>query len=366
MKDRISIIIPIYRVEKYLRQCLDSVVNQTYNNLEIILVNDGSPDSCGNICDEYAEEDERIIVIHKENAGVSAARNDGIEHATGEWVMFVDPDDWLEVDCCKCALEAADQTDGDMLYFQREINDEYGSTLKTFPTLISRILNSNDLHKIQLDTLAGDAESFGFESGTPWGKLYRRSFLMEHSCKFPVGVKKRQDVLFNLQCLEYIQSAYYLDYVGYHYRQSENSICRGYNRNMLDVLLDFYAKTEQFVIEYHKDDEYFGRMLGVLAIRLQGDLRSTMFFNAAGFMPVNEYLNYMEVFYANPVVEKYINKPKFLDFHGLKEKVYYVLISRHHVYLYYLICTIAKRFKQSVNRRNRSKRSKRRSHMQGA
>ena len=88
--DKISVIIPVYKVEPYLRQCLDSVVGQTYKNLEFIIVDDGSPDGCGAICDEYAQKDERVQVIHKENAGVRAARNDGIERATGDWISFID------------------------------------------------------------------------------------------------------------------------------------------------------------------------------------------------------------------------------------------------------------------------------------
>ena len=104
-----------------------------YQNLEIILVYDGSPDQSGAICDEYAAADERIIVIHKENVGVGAARNDGIEHATGEWIMFVDPDDWLELDCCKRVMEIADNGNNDVVYFQREMVDEYGECIIKYP-----------------------------------------------------------------------------------------------------------------------------------------------------------------------------------------------------------------------------------------
>ena len=93
----LSVIIPVYKVEKYLRQCVDSVINQTYKNLEIILVDDGSPDNCGKICDEYAEKDKRVKVIHQLNKGLSGARNTGTEQASGEYIAFVDSDDWLDV-----------------------------------------------------------------------------------------------------------------------------------------------------------------------------------------------------------------------------------------------------------------------------
>ena len=95
---KISVIVPVYKVEQYLRKCLDSIVNQTYCNLEIILVDDGSPDSCGAICDEYVTKDGRVNAIHKENRGVSSAKNTGLSAATGEWVGWVDADDWIEPD----------------------------------------------------------------------------------------------------------------------------------------------------------------------------------------------------------------------------------------------------------------------------
>ena len=95
---KISVIVPVYKVEPYLRKCLDSIINQTYRNLQIILVDDGSPDNCGAICDEYASKDSRIEVIHEENGGVSAARNAGLKLAAGDYIGWVDSDDWIEPD----------------------------------------------------------------------------------------------------------------------------------------------------------------------------------------------------------------------------------------------------------------------------
>ena len=96
MGELISVIVPIYNVEKYIKKCIDSIINQTYKNLEIILVNDGSPDECGKICDEYERIDSRIVVIHKENGGLSDARNAGLKVMHGKYVAFVDSDDWIE------------------------------------------------------------------------------------------------------------------------------------------------------------------------------------------------------------------------------------------------------------------------------
>lgn len=113
-EEKISVIVPIYNVEPYLRRCLDSLVGQTHQNLEIILVDDGSPDGCGAICDEYAAKDERIIVIHKANGGVSSARNAGLEQATGDWIGWVDPDDWIQADMFEYLLKNAKKYNADI------------------------------------------------------------------------------------------------------------------------------------------------------------------------------------------------------------------------------------------------------------
>lgn len=111
---KISVIVPVYQVEPYLRKCLNSITGQTYKNLEIILVDDGSPDSCGAICDEYAERDGRIKVIHQANRGVSSARNAGLDAATGDWIGFVDADDWIEPDMYEYLLQNAENHQADM------------------------------------------------------------------------------------------------------------------------------------------------------------------------------------------------------------------------------------------------------------
>ena len=108
MNPLISVIVPIYKVERYLVRCLDSIVNQTYRNLEIILVEDGSPDNCGAICDDYARLDERIRVIHQENRGLSAARNAGLDIMSGEYLMFVDSDDRLKSNILQSLFEKAE------------------------------------------------------------------------------------------------------------------------------------------------------------------------------------------------------------------------------------------------------------------
>lgn len=111
----VSVIIPVYKVEDYLKDCVDSILNQSYKNLEIILVDDGSPDSCGKICDDYKQKDERILVIHKENGGLSDARNVGMERATGEYFFFIDSDDLIDEKCVEILLHEAVKEHADIV-----------------------------------------------------------------------------------------------------------------------------------------------------------------------------------------------------------------------------------------------------------
>ena len=125
----ITIVVPIYKVEKYLGRCIDSLIAQTYPNIEIILADDGSPDRCGAICDEYAQKDSRIKVIHQENKGVAAARNAALDIAQGEYIMFVDSDDYVEPTFCEIPLKTAQQQNADMVIFgyRRFINGKFAN-----------------------------------------------------------------------------------------------------------------------------------------------------------------------------------------------------------------------------------------------
>lgn len=167
MNPLISVIVPIYKVEAYLPRCIDSIIFQTYDNLEIILVDDGSPDGCGKICDSYAEQDSRIRVIHKENAGLGYARNSGLEICTGKYIMFVDSDDYLKRDCVE-------------ILYHRLINDSsdiaISNYIKVFDDGLSKAGTCKCFEK-DVVTRHMLLETFYLHCVyvTAWGKLYKRS-----------------------------------------------------------------------------------------------------------------------------------------------------------------------------------------------
>ena len=150
-KNMISIIVPIYNVEKYLPKCLESLVNQSYRDIEIILIDDGSPDRCGQICDDYAKKDSRIVVIHQKNQGVSAARNAGLVCAKGEYIGFVDPDDWVDLEMYGRMLEAMIREQADMVICGYEYVNITGEPTRKYAFSGTEIINSKDVYKRMFD-----------------------------------------------------------------------------------------------------------------------------------------------------------------------------------------------------------------------
>ena len=143
----VSIIVPVYKAEKYIHQCIDSLLTQTYRNIEVILVDDGSPDHCGKICDEYAAKDCRVKVIHQQNGGVSVARQTGIDHATGEYSIHADPDDWVELNMIEELVAKAVSDNADMVICDYISEGLYGQTYNS-SNLPSRLSTDDLIHRI--------------------------------------------------------------------------------------------------------------------------------------------------------------------------------------------------------------------------
>lgn len=195
---KVSIIIPVYNTEKYLSQCLDSVLSQSFADWECILVDDGSSDRSGKICDEYVTKDSRFRVIHKENGGVSSARNLGISEAKSEYICFLDSDDRMKKNHLEISVKKI--KDADLLIFGYERFN--GRTDK-------RILETNEIdgfaychdYLYSLKENAMTSEFFCF----PWNKLYRRSLIVENKISFPEDISMREDEIFSYRYLPYVK-----------------------------------------------------------------------------------------------------------------------------------------------------------------
>lgn len=218
----ISIIVPIYKVEEYLDKCVESLIKQTYGNIEIILVDDGSPDKCPQMCDEYAKKDPRVKVIHKINGGLSDARNFGLREAKGEYVLFVDSDDYIELDTCDKFIEVIGNRKPDLIVgnAKRIENTKVLDMKHTFNN-INEIITGQSYLKQEL--------AAGTMHMAVWLTLYNRNFLVKNNLEFKVGLL-HEDEQFTPRVFLKADKVIGSDIVFYNYLIRENSITTGKNK----------------------------------------------------------------------------------------------------------------------------------------
>lgn len=235
---KVSIIVPIYKVEKYLRQCIDSIINQSLKDIEIILVDDGSPDNCPKICDDYKKIDSRIKVIHKKNGGLSSARNAGMKIATGEYIGFVDSDDYIEHDMYEKMYYTAKEHDVDF------VMSDYYKVHETNKIEVSSIIddglyNKNKIKNIIYPQLIMKENIDYGPLLAVWHCLYKNSFLKDNDIYFDEVVKYSEDNLFSSIVGYKSESFYYMkgSYF-YNYRYNPNSISTTYKEDSLSVYVE--------------------------------------------------------------------------------------------------------------------------------
>ncbi len=257
----ISIIVPVYKVEPYLPKCIESIINQTYHDLEIILVDDGSPDQCGVICEEYAKKDNRIRVFHTENKGLSAARNYGIERACGEYIGFVDSDDWIEPNMYEVLLKTAKESCSEIVqcgYFR----DSFSTST------ISHVTMERTYTSIE----ALQALIQGEISPGVWNKLWKKECFAR--ILFPEG-HVFEEIATVYKLFDSIRTVTSVSRELYHYVRREGSIVTSHS---MDNLIDFWiAHKEQY--EYFSNDVRFNSnalLINKLLYNCAGSIARTM------------------------------------------------------------------------------------------
>ena len=297
---KVSIIIPVYKVEKYIVRCIDSILAQTYSDWELLLVDDGSPDQSGVICDEYVAKDSRIRVFHKENSGVSAARNYARDRALGEYITFVDSDDWLDSECLDMCVNEIESNSLDLLQFgYREVSSD-GNILKVKDLGTSKI-GLNDYLKTSFLV-------------TVWGSVFKTSLIKDHSIRFNTNLKLAEDQLFVMQYMIVSQTFKSITGVYYNYFiNQEGAVKNSKSEDMimtLNTLDPFVRKNPIF------ESVCFPLFDNFLALMLQN-----------GDVCVSNYIFLYKKFYKNRQPNYILNKYSKLS-----------VISDH---LAYIVCYIA-------------------------
>ena len=252
----VSVIVPIYNVEAYLERCVESILQQSYKAMEIILVDDGSPDNCGNICEDYAGKDKRIRVLHKKNGGLSDARNAGLEIAQGKYVLFVDSDDAIKEKLVETCVQTAEKNNSDMVIFDFTRVEGHAETLTTM-----------EIEKSGTYTLESEPRLL-FGAPAAWNKLFRRDLFTKTGIRFPVG-KYYEDLgtipklLLLAHKIDYIKESFY-DYM---IRSGSIMTTAKFEKNyadrteMINGILDFYQAKNVYQI-FYKELEYWAVLNG--------------------------------------------------------------------------------------------------------
>lgn len=263
---KVSVIVPVYNTEAYLCCCVNSILNQSMGEIEVILIDDGSTDQCPQICDQFAQRDGRVNVVHQRNRGVSAARNQGIRAAAADWIMFVDSDDWIEADAVKILYEKACSGQYDMVCaplsnslakenLEDGIAGEYFTALQA-EFLLRRILHFNE----------GE-----IDLGYSWGKIYKKSVMVAYNCFFPDGLKLWEDQIFNLSVLQHMDKVFILNTEIYHYRMRDDSAVHSIHADQSSIYQTYHSELysimkEHQLFEGFEQYYYFQVSKGILAL----------------------------------------------------------------------------------------------------
>lgn len=294
---KISAVVPVYNVEKYLPECLDSLVSQTLRDIQIILVDDGSSDASGGICDDYAAKDGRIRVIHKINGGVSAARNDGMDAADGEYVLFCDSDDWMEPDAFEKLYQAGRECGADIVIgdvYQSENGQEKLARFykERFVTedreFIEGMIQAN-FYRTYCPMPPKEGPAFGYYGG-PWNKAVRLSMLRDGNIRFDARVKGiYDDILYTAHILASAQRIAYIAEPVYHYRIIPSSITRTYKPNALEINDAIFSCWREFIEKYGSRGQFEKPFYANVVRRLMETL-PIYFFSEKNSRPLPEKL----------------------------------------------------------------------------
>lgn len=249
MLELISVIVPVYNVEKYIEKCLESIINQTYRNIEIILVDDGSTDNSGKICDDYAKKYSNITVIHKLNGGLSDARNAGMKIAKGEFICFFDSDDWVEIDILEKAYNKLYENKSDVVIwgFSKDFVDDNENTYKN---ILSIPFNCN-INKEELNYQKLLNDEIQAIIGYAWNKLYKTKFIREYNMQFSKGISLVEDIIFNAYYLSIIKKISFLPYSGTHYVQrARETLGMKFYPNYFELKIEACQQRENILKQY--------------------------------------------------------------------------------------------------------------------
>ena len=295
MRPMVSIIVPVYNAEQYLRRCVDSILNQEYTDFELFLVNDGSTDSSGDICEEYGGKDTRVIVIQKKNTGVSDSRNQALDRARGKYLQFLDSDDWITPDATRLFVRAAEEYGCDMV-----ISDFYrvvGERLSPKGDIEEEgVLTQEEFAAHMMENPAD------FYYGVLWNKLYRRDLVEEHNLRMDTDINWCEDFMFNLEYIRYARVFYALHAPIYYYVKRKGSLAsQGINiSKTVKMKLNVFEYYNNFYKHVLEEEDYEKNRLQVYRFFIDAAGDGTV---PPSIMPGSKKLGYERTFVNTKILQ---------------------------------------------------------------
>ena len=273
---KVSVIIPVYNVERYLNKCVQSIVDQTLDSLEIILVDDESPDACPQMCEEWARKDNRIKVIHKKNGGLGFARNSGLELATGEYVTFCDSDDWIEPEAYQTTYEKCKEKDLDICWFQPRRVTTYGVFLPLSPKKECYFMDEAQMRRFRKEVIGRNPEDAQSRTRgmSSCMALFRRGVFQTSGVRFPSEREvASEDLMFLVRFLPHVEKVGILPHVFYNYLINPKSISTNYSEAKHTRLLNLLAELKSFCDANYEWSEiknhYYSQQLRIFKVILK-------------------------------------------------------------------------------------------------
>lgn len=329
----ISIIMPVYNVEKYIGKSIQSVLNQTYHDFELLVIIDGSPDNSKQIAETF--NDERIIIYEKPNGGLSDARNYGLERAKGEFVYFLDSDDWIEPSLLEDTVSVFENKDIDFVIFGYFLDDEdlEGNLISTKEVSTKDIQFVKNMSNLDLD--ANTLNILGYA----WNKLYRVSFLKDNNIIFERGVSLVEDILFNSKVYKESNTLIFIDKKLYHYinRPSE-SLIKTFHKNSFELYLEKSKSIESFLNAWNVTNEKKNKILSsVIVSGIRYCVNNLFAFK--NDLREGQKMEYIKMMLHNTETQRLIS---FYETVSPYDKLYKKIISNKAVFVLYLLCKIKK------------------------
>lgn len=319
----VSILVPVYKVpEQLLRKCIESLISQTLKEIEIILVDDGSPDACGRIIDEYAKNDDRIVVVHQKNKGLSGARNTAYEKATGKYVMFLDGDDFLENTACQISFEVAENENVQIVFW--DIVDEYFNSQtinKTMPEDFCFFDKSGckDLQARVLDFNGRIAQVFA--------KLIRKDLLVEHDIKHVENLKQgAEGIVFNIKLFEHATSACYISKPLNHYVYNNDSISHSHNEENYYMIVCCFEYIKEY-IQNSANKEKIEKNLYTRLLYVIVTTGITGYFNPTNKQSYKQKVQGYKKFLSMPLIKEALAKGDYKSL-SLQRRIVLMLVNR--------------------------------------